>query len=86
MTSWMAKGAACSPSSHGRPALISPPAGTVEQFAAERGQMVLRKATDGTVELTPEDLLGPSLVAEAEAAVKGSNGSGSGADSSGAVA
>ena len=90
-TSWKAQGAGF-PSSHGRPTLILPPAGTVEQFAAERGQMVLRKATDGTVELTPEDLLGPSLVAEAEAAVKGSGGgggdaqAGGGADSSGPVA
>ncbi|KAI7846266.1 hypothetical protein COHA_000246 [Chlorella ohadii] len=57
--------------------------GTVEQFAAERGQMVLRKATDGTVELTPEDLLGPSLVAEAEAAVKGGGSGGSDGSKSG---
>lgn len=69
--------------------LNSPPccpscaAGTVEQFAAERGQMVLRKATDGTVELTPEDLLGPSLVAEAEAAVKGGGSGGSDGSKSG---
>ena len=65
---------------HPHPPLLAPAApaaGTVEQFAAEHGQMVLRKATDGTVELTPEDLLGPSLVAEAEAAVSGGGGSSS---------
>ena len=56
------------------------PAGTVEEFAAERGRLVVKKLADGTVELTPEDLLGASLVEEAEAAARGSSsGSGSGA-------
>ena len=67
------------------PCCPAPAAGTVEQFAAERGQMVLRKATDGTVELTPEDLLGPSLVAEAEAAATGGSGGGEGGAASGAA-
>ncbi|KAL4428294.1 hypothetical protein ABPG75_002383 [Micractinium tetrahymenae] len=42
--------------------------GTVEEFAADRGGTVVRKMADGTVELTPEDLLGASLVEEAAAA------------------
>lgn len=46
-------------------------AGTVEQFAAERGGTVVHKTADGTVELTPEDLLGSSLVEEAAAAQQG---------------
>lgn len=48
----------------------------MEEFAAERGQMVVKKLADGTVELTPEDLLGASLVADAAAAAAGDSGSG----------
>ena len=36
--------------------------------------MVVRKLADGTLELTPEDLLGPALATEAEAAVAGGGG------------
>lgn len=57
----------------------------MEDFAAERGGMVVRKLADGTVELTPEDLLGPALAAEAEAAAAG-GGSGSGSAAVGAAA
>ncbi|PSC70991.1 zinc finger domain-containing [Micractinium conductrix] len=54
--------------------------GTVEEFAAERGATVVRKLADGTVELSPEDLLGASLAGEAAAVQAAGGVSGGGAD------
>ncbi|EFN55185.1 hypothetical protein CHLNCDRAFT_134348 [Chlorella variabilis] len=48
--------------------------GTVEEFAAARGSTVVHRTADGTVELSPEDLLGPSLAAAAAAAEAGGSG------------
>lgn len=39
----------------------------MEEFAAEKGNMVMRKLADGTTELSPEDILGHSLAAGQEA-------------------
>ena len=50
----------------------------MEQFAAERGSTVMRRLADGTVELTPEDLLGHSLAAEAAVALGGQQAEGGG--------
>ncbi|GAB4814393.1 hypothetical protein N2152v2_001439 [Parachlorella kessleri] len=36
--------------------------GTVEEFAAEKGNLVVRKLADGTTTLTPEDILGPTVL------------------------
>ncbi|KAI3428608.1 hypothetical protein D9Q98_007431 [Chlorella vulgaris] len=59
--------------------------GTVEEFAQQRGSTVVRKLADGTVELSPEDLLGLGLVEEATAVVA-SGGTSSSRDAVSAVA
>jgi hypothetical protein len=57
----------------------------VEEFAQQRGSTVVRKLADGTVELSPEDLLGLGLVEEATAVVA-SGGTSSSRDAVSAVA
>lgn len=42
----------------------------MEEFAAGKGNLVMRRLADGTTELTPEDLLGYSLANEAAAAAQ----------------
>jgi len=37
-------------------------AGTVEQFAAERGNTVVKRLADNTLELTPEDVAGIGIM------------------------
>lgn len=39
--------------------------GNVEDFAREKGNVAVRKADDGTMELTPEDVLGKELAEKA---------------------
>lgn len=36
----------------------------MEDFAKEKGSVVMRKLADGTLELTPEEILGTSLTEE----------------------
>jgi protein import protein ZIM17 len=52
--------------------------GTVEEFAAQRGNTVLRRLADGTVELSPQEVLGPGLAGEAAAAAAGGSNAGGG--------
>eukprot|EP00887_Chlorella_sp_A99_P004876 scaffold4.g4876.t1 len=67
--------------------------GNVEDFAAERGGMVMRRMVDGTVELTPQEVLGASgsTAADTAAELAGDGGSaaaqqqGAGAAASGSV-
>lgn len=50
--------------------------GTVEEFAQEKGNMVVRKLADGTMELTPEEVFGASaLAAVAQQGQAGQQGS-----------
>lgn len=52
-------------------------AGTVEEFAQERGQTVVTRLADDTLELTPEDLVGNTAHAAAIASGAGGGGGGS---------
>jgi hypothetical protein len=40
--------------------------GNIEDFAKEKGHAVVRHAADGTLELTPEDVMGPAATKAAE--------------------
>ena len=56
-----------------------PPAGTVEEFAAEKGNLVVRKLADGTTTLTLEDILVSTMLQQGGDAATAGEGQGAAA-------